>query len=109
MRGLARVPAGIDLAQFPIRAIIMPEAEDKLASELQRGSFPQCLIEAGGIRVRALFFPKVSQESSRLLIEKVGFEILDNHKGVFRYHGEAGGTVCTGRLANDHGRSSTGM
>ncbi len=78
---LARVPVGIDLTSFPIRTIRQPTVEDKLAPELQTGSFAPCLIEGGGIRVKTLLFPKISEESSRKLIEKAGFGALDYQNG----------------------------
>ena len=73
---LARIPAAVNLEDFPLRAIVPLRPQDKIFPSLQTGSFPECLLESGGIKVSAMLYPRVSKNASRASIEQAGFENL---------------------------------
>lgn len=79
---LAKIPAGADLQSLPIRAEIKLTAQDKIFPTLQNDSYDECLLDGGGIGVRALLYPRVSKSASRPMLERAGFENLNLESGI---------------------------
>jgi hypothetical protein len=73
---ISRIKGGADMSDIPIRAVIPLRPTDKIFPSLQNGDFPECLLESGKVKVKALLYPRVSQDASREMLEQAGFEEL---------------------------------